>query len=120
GVLASGVMETKSGNQAAAAVPQAIPVDVAVMKAAPVRLWQEFSARLQAVDAVDLRPQVSGAIVEIRFEDGERVKKGDVLFVIDPRPCQAAVTQATAELTSARQRHRLAGKELERAKTLIK
>jgi multidrug efflux system membrane fusion protein len=120
GVMATGATESPADTPATAAAPSAIPVDVTVMKAAPVRLWTEFSARLQAVDAVDLRPQVDGAIVEVRFTDGERVKKGDVLFVIDPRPYEAAVTQATAELAAARDRHRLAGKELERAKSLIK
>ncbi len=119
GVFASGVTETTAGNQAVAAVPRAVPVDVAVMQPAPVRLWNTFSARLRAVDAVDLRPQVSGAIVEIRFKDGQRVKRGDVLFVIDPRPYQAAVMQSKAELAAARERYRLAGKELKRARSLI-
>lgn len=120
GIFISGSSEPRADNPAAAAVPSAIPVDVTVMKAVPVRLWTEFSARLQAVDAVDLRPQVDGAIVEVRFTDGQRVAKGDVLFVIDPRPYQAAVSQATAELSAARDRYRLAGKELERARSLIK
>jgi multidrug efflux system membrane fusion protein len=120
GIFVSVSTEPKADNPAAAAMPSAIPVEVTVMKAAPIRLWTGFSARLQAVDAVDLRPQVDGAIVEVRFTDGQRVAKGDILFVIDPRPYQAAVSQATAELSAARDRYRLAGKELERAKSLIK
>jgi multidrug efflux system membrane fusion protein len=90
------------------------------MEPQPFRAWSEFSARLKAVDAADLRPQVSGAIVELRFRDGERVKKGDILFVIDPRPYRAAVEQASAELAAARDRHRHAEKELRRARSLIR
>lgn len=119
GVLASGGSEP-AGDAAVPEPARALPVDVERVEAKPVRLWSEFPARLQAVDEVDLRPQVSGAIVAVRFADGQRVDKGDVLFVIDPRPYQAAVTEAAAELAAARERHALASKDLERARSLIK
>ena len=105
---------------AAPPAPQAMPVDVTVVRHTPVRLWTDFSARLRAVDQVELRPQVSGRIVEVRFSDGETVAQGQVLFVIDPRPYQAAVDRAEAELTAARDRRTLAKKELERAQQLLK
>jgi multidrug efflux system membrane fusion protein len=119
-VVASGALESAADGPAIASTPSAMPVEVAVMESRPVRLWAGFSARLQAVDEVDLRPQVSGAIVEVRFRDGARVRKGDVLFVIDPRPYRAAVAEAKSELAAARERHAHAGKELRRARSLIK
>jgi membrane fusion protein, multidrug efflux system len=67
-----------------------------------MRIWSEFSGRLHAVDAAEIRPEVSGRITEVLFEDGQTVKAGDVLFVIDPRPYEAAVTRAEANLASAR------------------
>lgn len=107
------------GAAVAQTAPAAVPVEVAVMAEAPLRLWSEFSARLTAVDEVALRPQVSGTLVAQRFSDGQSVEKGDVLFVIDPRPFDAAVAQAEAELAGARDRRDLAAKELKRAKGLI-
>jgi len=97
----------------------AVPVTVAAVDAKPVRLWSEFSGRLTAVDSADLRPEVSGRITEIRFKDGESVHAGDVLLVIDPRPYQAAVAKAEADLATARTNARLAGTELDRAKRLM-
>jgi multidrug efflux system membrane fusion protein len=67
-----------------------------------MRIWSEFSGRLHAVDAAEIRPEVSGRITEVLFEDGQTVKAGDVLFVIDPRPYEAAVARAEANLASAR------------------
>lgn len=103
-------------DQVATAEPPT--VEIAVIERTPVRLWAEFSARLHAVDEVRLRPQVSGSIVDVRFTDGQRVAKGEILFVIDPRPYRAAVAHAEADLAAAEERHRLAGKELLRARTL--
>lgn len=72
--------------------PETSPtVTVKTIKLEKVHIWSEFSGRLQAVDSAEIRPEVSGRITEVRFEDGELVKAGDVLFVIDPRPYEAAV-----------------------------
>lgn len=102
------------------AAPQAKPVEVAVIETRPVQIWKSFSARMEAVDYAEIRPQVSGTITEIRFEDGQRVEQGQVLYVIDPRPFEAAVKQAKAELTAAQTEAAFARKELKRAKGLIK
>lgn len=112
----------QAAEDAAAAAPAAgpMPVKVIVAEEKPVRLWSSFSGRLAAVDHVELRPQVSGAIQEIRFEDGQMVEKGDVLFVIDPRPYEARVAQAEADLQAAKNQQQLAQKDLERAAQLIK
>lgn len=100
--------------------PQAMPVTVDIVKQEPVQIWKEFSARMAAVDFAEIRPQVGGNITEIRFEDGQQISKGDVLFVIDPRPFQATVNQVKAELKAAQNDAAHANKTLERAKGLIK
>ncbi|MCB1581263.1 MAG: efflux RND transporter periplasmic adaptor subunit [Rhodospirillales bacterium] len=85
-----------------------------------VRIWKDFPGRLSAVDYAAIRPQVSGRITEILFQDGQHVKKGDVLFVIDSRPYKAAVEQAKAALQAAQSNYNLADKEYKRAQELIK
>ncbi|MBL4906838.1 MAG: biotin/lipoyl-binding protein, partial [Sneathiella sp.] len=62
----------------AAVQPQAFPVDVVNIEAENIRLWNNFSGRLKAIEEVELQPQVSGTIVDIRFEDGQLVEKGDI------------------------------------------
>lgn len=103
-----------------ASAPRAVPVEIAQVEAAPVRLWRSYSAQLAPVDLVELRPQVSGRIVEVKFSDGDMVKQGDVLFVIDPAPYQAAVDQAKADLAAARNNTTYAQQQFTRAQHLIK
>ncbi|MPY70176.1 MAG: efflux RND transporter periplasmic adaptor subunit [Alphaproteobacteria bacterium] len=120
GMGAATYAQHDASDQPQAAAPPATPVDTVKVEKHPVRLWHSFSARLEAVDEVSLRPQVSGRIVDIRFRDGQPVRKGEVLFVIDPRPFDAAVAQAKADLAGARERRTFAGRELERARKLIR
>ena len=83
-----------------AAAQAALPeVQVAEVIHRPLREWQEFSGRLQAPNTVELRPRVSGYIDRVAFTDGARVKKGQLLFQIDPRPFQAEVERLVAERT---------------------
>lgn len=100
--------------------PQAMPVTVAIVTPEPVQIWNQYSARLEAVNFAQIRPQVSGTITEVKFEDGQAVQAGDVLYVIDPRPFEAAVNQAKAELNVSKNQSSLTWKELKRAKELIK
>jgi multidrug efflux system membrane fusion protein len=79
---------------ASTALPE---VTVAAVIHRPLREWQEFSGRLQAVNTVEIRPRVSGYIDRVAFQDGSRVKKGQILFQIDPRPFQAEVDRLVAE-----------------------
>lgn len=109
-----------SADTQVAAAPAAIPVDIVTVERHPVRLWREFSARLEAVDEVELRPQVSGRIVEVRFRDGQAVAQGDVLFVIEPGPFESAVAQARADLAGAKERREFAERELARARKLVR
>jgi RND family efflux transporter MFP subunit len=81
--------------------------------------WDDFLGRFEAVDSVDIRPRVSGYLTEIGFKDGEVVKKGQTLFVIDPRPYQAALDQAKAQTQRAEASLTNAKTLLERGKTLL-
>lgn len=97
-----------------------IPVEALVIEEKETLLWSQFSGKLKAIEYVDIRPRVSGAIQEILFKEGSIVKKGDPLFIIDPRPFEAAVQQAQAALLSAKTNAELAGIQLSRGKTLEK
>ena len=81
--------------------------------------WDEYTGRLEAVDSVEVRARVSGYLESIRFKDGQILKKGDLLFVIDPRPYQAELDGAEAELKLAQARLELAKNNLARAKRLL-
>ena len=98
--------------------PAVSPVAVETLKGLSIKPFAEFSGRIDAVDYAEIRPQVSGRITEIRFKDGQIVKAGDVLFVIDPRPFQAAAAKAAADLRSARTNAALAKVNLARAEKL--
>lgn len=97
-----------------------VPVTVAIAEKKPVHIWNSYSGRLRAVDYVELRPQVDGRIEEIKFQDGQIVNKGDVLFVIEPAPYEAAVAEAQAAVSGAKSQSELAARELKRAEDLIK
>ena len=92
--LTSSAAYSQQGNPA--------PVDVAKPLVEKVVDWDEFTGRFSAVERVDMRPRVSGYLEEITFKDGQLVEKGDVLFKIDPRPFQAVLDSANAELNAAK------------------
>jgi len=108
----------REGGQAASA--QMPPAQVTVSKPlvrdvdARIGLLGQFSA----VDRVELRAQVGGTLTEIHFQDGQIVHKGDLLFVIDPRPYEIKLAKATAQLQTASARLALASSELVRSQTL--
>src|SRR2546425_5611437 len=81
--------------------------------------WDEFTARLDAVDSVEVRPRVSGYLQSIHFQDGAIVRKGDLLFLIDPRPYEAAQRRAEADAELAKSRLALARKNFTRAADLL-
>jgi multidrug efflux system membrane fusion protein len=113
------VVHSKSGD-AAVPAPQAMPVTAQGLAPQTVHPFAQFSGRIDAVDYAEIRPQVSGRITEIRFHDGQKVKAGDILFVIDPRPYQAAVAKAEGDLASAINNARLAKTERDRGDRLMK
>lgn len=102
--------------QAAAAPPP--PVTVASPLLKNIVEWDEFTGQFAAVDEVDIRARVSGFLESIHFRDGQLVNKGDLLFVIDPRPFQIALTAAQSSLASAQARLDLAKLQLTRAEKL--
>jgi membrane fusion protein, multidrug efflux system len=105
---------TKANSQASAAAP-AIPVSVAIVQTQSVSNWEDFSGRLEAVERVEIRPRVSGAIKSIHFREGALVKQGDLLVTIDPAPYQAEAARARAQVSAAEARLVLARSEQGRA-----
>nr|AWJ66058.1 multidrug efflux membrane fusion protein [uncultured bacterium] len=97
-----------------------MPVDVAHPLEARVVDWDEYTGRFEAVERVELRARVSGYLREILFADGQLVEKGDVLFVIDSRPFDAAYARVEAELRAAKAEQTLAAAEMARAEQLVR
>src|SRR6195256_2605072 len=120
--IAAGILSillTATGcKRKSAPPPPALPVNVLSVVEKQVNEWDEFTGRLEAVESVDIRPRVSGYITEIHFEAGVIAKKGDVLYVIDPRPYQADFDRAAAELERMQAQVKLSQIELDRAKEL--
>ncbi len=106
-------------SEAAPAAPPPPEVSVATVLSKDVAEWDEFTGRVQAVETVDLRPRVSGYVQNVAYHEGQDVRKGDLLFVIDPRPYRAALDQALANLEKARAEQSLAQMQDKRAQTLI-
>ncbi len=104
----------EESNQAAIQMP--LPqVTVAPVLYETVTEWSEFTGRLEAAETVDVRPRVSGTVVNVAFEEGAMVKKGDLLFEIDARPFEAEVDRLMAELKAAKSRVDLAKSDYQRA-----
>lgn len=99
--------------------PPAAPVTVSAPLSRQIIDWDEFVGRFEAIQAVEVRPRVTGYVQTVGFRDGEIVQKGQLLFVIDPRPYQAALAQARADQASAEAQAANAKVELERAKVLL-
>ncbi|CUI87271.1 Multidrug resistance protein MdtE precursor [Achromobacter xylosoxidans] len=124
-VIAAGggyaLFRAPAGANAAQAqgAPAATPVEVAEVVSKTIVDWQRYSGRLEAIDRVDIRPLVSGTLTAVHFQDGSIVKKGDVLFTIDPRPYAAEVDRAAAALTAAKARASYTATELARGQRLL-
>ncbi len=104
---------------AAQQAPPPPDVTVAEVLSREVQEWDEYTGRLRAVETVELRARVSGFLESVNFVDGQMVKKGDLLFVIDPRPYQATLDAANAELARAEASLALAVNDMERAEELL-
>ena len=81
--------------------------------------WDEYTGRLESTESVEVRARVNGYLQSVHFRDGQVVKKGDLLFIIDPRPYQAEVDRVTAELQLAQARLELAKSDYARAQKLL-
>ncbi|MGR8981021.1 MAG: efflux RND transporter periplasmic adaptor subunit [Gammaproteobacteria bacterium] len=109
-----------SGEKVQKTPPNLPSVTIAQPLAQDVTEWDEFTGRIEAVSSVDVRARVSGYLEKVKFKAGENVKKGDLLFVIDPKPFAALLNHAGAELDRARARLELAKNDLERAERLFR
>jgi RND family efflux transporter MFP subunit len=94
-------------------------VSVATVVSRQISDFDEFTGRFEAVERVEIRPRVSGYIASVNFVQGREVAKGEVLFVIDPRPYEADLKQAQAQLAQARSQLTLATSEQDRATKLL-
>jgi membrane fusion protein, multidrug efflux system len=107
----------RNGDQAAASAPP-LQVTVSQPLQREVDTRVGFLGQFSAIDRVELRAQVGGTLTEIHFKDGQIVHKGDLLFVIDPRPYEIRLAQAQAALETATARVALANNQLTRAQSL--
>ncbi|MES2165194.1 MAG: efflux RND transporter periplasmic adaptor subunit [Pseudomonadota bacterium] len=122
GLAALGLSGCEDATGKTAEAPAAAggpPISAAVVVEKTITETQEFSGRLEAIEQVQIRPRVGGFITAINFKPGSEVKKGEVLFVIDPRPFQAEANRAEAAAGSARAKADLAKLELARAEKLL-
>ncbi len=109
-----------SAGAAAAQAPPPPPVTVAQPIAKRITTWDEFSGHFEAIEAVEVRPRVSGFIEEVRFKDGEIVKVGQPLFTLDQRAFKLAVEVAQAEVARTKAQVAFQETEVDRAAPLVK
>lgn len=114
--LAAGPLTTPAQAQAPGGPPPKVTVAKPVVR--QIVEQDQYTGRFDAIEYVEVRARVTGYLEKINFVDGQTVKKGDVLFVIDRRPYKAALEQAQAALASAKARQSFSQTDLERAQTL--
>ncbi len=116
------IAATAGGCQKKAAQQQAPPppvVTVSQVAQQEIIEWNEFTGRTEAVERVEVRPRVSGHVNEVKFQSGQLVKKGDVLFVIDPRMYEAEFNRRQAECEQAKVRLGASEREAKRTAQLV-
>lgn len=124
-MLAFGVafaLDVRPSSEGGGAHAQAAPAAPAVTVSAPLQRevteWNEYTGQFAATESVEIRARVSGYLTEIHFEDGQFVKAGDLLFVVDQRPFEIALASAQAQVTQQTARLDLANQQLKRAAEL--
>lgn len=117
-IFLAGCEETPQASGAAGAMPTSM-VEAARPLEKEVTEWDEFTGRLAAVELVEIRPRVGGYLESVHFKEGTMVKKGDLLYIIDPRPYEAALVRQKAELTQAEAKLHQVSADLERGKELV-
>lgn len=114
------LMTACTQQQPPAAPPPPPKVTVSQPMNREVVEWEEYTGRLEAMESVEVRARVNGYLQSIHFKNGTTVKQGDLLFVIDPRPYQAELERAKAEVALANVRLERTGKDLARAQMLVR
>jgi multidrug efflux system membrane fusion protein len=119
-VVAAAIIALQGGRAQATAnaAPPAPQVSVATVNETDVTAWDEFSGRLEAVERVEVRSRVAGAVQAVHFREGALVRQGDLLITIDPAPYQAEVERAEAQVGAAQARLAQAQSEHARAQRL--
>ncbi|WP_446812115.1 efflux RND transporter periplasmic adaptor subunit [Methylomonas sp. 2BW1-5-20] len=102
------------------AAPPPVNVKIAQALSKETTEWDEYTGRVEAVNAVDIRARIGGYLDKVNFVAGAKVKKGDLLFQIDPKPLKAQLNYAVAELERAKTKRELAKNDLSRAENLFK
>jgi len=119
-VLAAHALTGCDSKQAGAGAPPPPAVTVARPLQKQITEWDEYTGRFVAVESVEVRARVSGFIDSVNFSEGQLVKQGDLLFVIDPRPYRIAVDQANADVERAKARLEIATLDVQRAAPLVR
>lgn len=121
GATGAAIIGLQGPEAQARAVPAEVPsiaVTAATVVEKPVAAWEAFSGRLEAVQRVDVRSRVAGAVQAVHFREGALVKAGELLITIDPAPYRAAMDRAEAQVLAAQARAGQARSELERSTRL--
>jgi len=120
GILAPQLLTGCDNKPAASSGPGLPAVTVSLPVQQKITEWDEYTGRFVAVKTVEIRARVSGFIDSIHFKDGQIIKQGDLLFIIDPRPYRLAVEQATADRDRTRATLAIARSDVERATPLVR
>src|SRR5690242_6321046 len=115
----AGLVMTGCGKQPVKTAPPPPTVSIVQPIARKVVEWDEYIGRLESPATIEVRARVSGYLDKVHFKEGREVKKGDLLFTIDPRPYQAEFDRAEGEFERAQSQVELAKSEAERATRLI-
>jgi multidrug efflux system membrane fusion protein len=110
--------EKAQAQAPAGQAPQATPVSVALVEQRDVAVWDEFSGRLEAIERVEVRSRVAGALLEVHFREGALVKKDDLLITIDPATYAAEVDRNEAQVAAAEARVELTKGDVDRGEKL--
>ncbi|WP_417230830.1 efflux RND transporter periplasmic adaptor subunit [Brevundimonas sp.] len=117
-VLMAGVLQSCTPRSEAQTPPEPA-VTVAVPLVRQVQDWDEFTGRFEATRSVEVRARVGGYVTAVHFRDGAQVRQGQLLFTLDPRPAQAALAAARAQLSQAQAQLALARTNLTRSESLL-
>jgi multidrug efflux system membrane fusion protein len=119
-LVAAQLLAGCDGNPAASSAPPPPPVTVARPLQKTITEWDEYTGRFTALETVEVRARVSGFIDTIHFNEGQMIKQGDLLFVIDPRPYRLAVEQAKADVERAKAKLEIASLDVQRGTPLAR
>lgn len=109
----------RAADPVAASAPSAVPVSVAIVEAREAPVFDEFSGRLEAVERVEVRSRVAGAIQKVHFREGDLVREGELLLTVDPAPYQAELDRFDAQVAAAEARVALSRADLDRGQRLF-